>query len=521
MGTPRSLIPSGAALLICALLFGSVFRAFVSAPVPRTVEETAVQLPRGWRAVRGVDAAAPAASGRPLLAAAAAAITACALAAFARPRCGRLGRLVRRASTRRGDRCAVAAVPPGRGAAAARNATATDLTAEVCAAPRFRLETFEQPTYVQPHESHFLDDVGVSLDISARRFPWVAAVLDGGSVLVSANVVDCGSGSTRSISFTEELNVGGPSNMSRQKSEWRGAALAKALLDSSTTEELLQLLEEKLPDGPVLLGATAGVRHSLEVGDVTQEQVDCFNAALRSRLGERASLSILSGEEEARTEWAAVCHELSLTRLRHAQGSVAGAAPPEELRGMISGGGMSCQLAFAASVGDHGEMAAEQFFSFTNSVLKPGGLVERAAKGLVLAKDLNAEMAVHEANVHAAVQQLPAGQAGVFAMIEWAGDFIAGERSDRDWRMNMGYDRLHSRNEVLRAIQEHAISLWPTDPHEPVPRSAAVALLYCTVLRTTLRHAFNEDAFFYGMRSVNWATGHYLLTRQKMLHQLS
>lgn len=382
---------------------------------------------------------------------------------------------------------AFAAGSSGRGLLTARSAASPS---DVQAAQQKPEQQKLPPTSFQPNGALDLALMAwrvIGHVIDPSRLPWKV-------VGHTATVVDCGSGSTRSIDFSEAAE-----GLNFQKSEWRGTALADALLCPQKSEELLDLLQEKLPrQGRVLLGATAGLRRAIEVGRVRDDQVAGFRCELRRRLGERASLEVLSGEEEARAEWKAVCHKRSAT--------------DPELHGMISGGGMSCQLAFGSS-DEGGHTEGEQFFSFTNGVLQPGGLVDRAAQGSLLARDLSGEMARHEAAIQEAVSKLPTCRSGSFAMIEWAGNFVAGKSSQNDLRMGLGHERFLSRNAVLEAIDQHAAGMWPADPRTKVQRRVAVALLYCTVMRTMLRHVFSEDAQFYGMSNVNWATGHYLLSK--------
>ena len=62
---------------------------------------------------------------------------------------------------------------------------------------------------------------------------------------------------------------------------------------------------------------------------------------LQDRLGRSASLSLLSGEAEARAEWASTAD----TFKKETAHAAASQEWPSELAGMLPGGGMSCQLA--------------------------------------------------------------------------------------------------------------------------------------------------------------------------------
>jgi len=316
-------------------------------------------------------------------------------------------------------------------------------------------------------------------------------------------VVDCGSGSTRAICFTEDAELPGVASspvVSREKSSWRGDALAFALQDEVRMQGLVGLLAEQLPEGPVLVGATAGVRHALDQGAVAPPQLESFACRLKACLGSRASFTVLSGEEEARAEWEAVRHEL-------------GAVAARKCAGMLSGGGMSCQLASQDASQDPWTPEL-RFFSFRNQVLSPGGLVDQAAQGTLRPPGLLDGLADFEVEMAARLKELPKGLSGCFALIEWVGLYVGGESTERDRVMGLGYERLLGRQQILEAMDSHLEALRRGLVSEaPVPRSVAVGLVYGSVLRALLLGVFAEDATFRCLRGVNWATGHYLLER--------
>jgi len=359
-----------------------------------------------------------------------------------------------------------------------------------------------------------LDQLGVAANSPLLGSPsgrsWIesSTVLELQPMVVTASVVDCGSGSTRGITLTEKLDVYGRSTtVCRKKSDWRGQPLAVALQGEDRLHGLLDLLEKEIPEGLVLVGATAGVRHALHMGELGAKELNDFAASLQERLGSRASFMVLSGEDEARAEWEAVKYEL---RIRvGALGS-----SPMVCAGMISGGGMSCQMAIGGA-GDEGP----RFLSFENGVLVPGGIVSRTESGQLTFAELCDGLRAHEAAAAEAMADFPRKQQGTFVLIEWVGLFVAGEPTSRDLAMGLGYERLLSRQEVLEAVDEHVASLLhdaEACTHGGVSRSTAVALAYGTVIRALLRHSFGEAAYFYGIRGVNWATGHYLLSKQAM-----
>lgn len=143
-------------------------------------------------------------------------------------------------------------------------------------------------------------------------------------------LVDCGSGSTRALFFQDD----GHSHVRASKSRWRGDPLAVALRDDLKLDGLLRLLKQELPSGPVMLGATAGVRQALQErsrsrggraetdqtpsknlqkniekvafchlrqdGALCGTRLQLFEDRLREVLGGRAKFMVLSGQEEAR-----------------------------------------------------------------------------------------------------------------------------------------------------------------------------------------------------------------------------
>mmetsp|Transcript_4239 Transcript_4239/g.8597 ORF Transcript_4239/g.8597 Transcript_4239/m.8597 type:complete len:431 (-) Transcript_4239:240-1532(-) len=316
------------------------------------------------------------------------------------------------------------------------------------------------------------------------------------------SVVDCGSGSTRGIHFSEARGVEGLPMLRKRKSAWRGDPLALALQDEAKTAGLVDLLAQQLPSGLVLVGATAGIRNALDTGVLTREQLGAFSRRLRAGLGERASFDVLSGVGEGKAEWEAVAHELSAH-------PGAGRLKFEDCAGMLSGGGMSCQLAVK---GKGAEEAA--VFSFGNSVLTPGGLVDRAAQGSLTGRELFEGLRAHEAAVAEKVSRLPRSLSGTFALIEWVGFYVAGEPTARDLPMGLGYERPLSRHEILDALERHLQALRPQRGDVIVPRPVAVSLVYGTVLRALLRGVFDDAATFYCLSGVSWAMGHYLRSRR-------
>eukprot|EP00929_Paragymnodinium_shiwhaense_P120729 TRINITY_DN92765_c0_g1_i1.p1 TRINITY_DN92765_c0_g1~~TRINITY_DN92765_c0_g1_i1.p1 ORF type:complete len:480 (-),score=126.00 TRINITY_DN92765_c0_g1_i1:232-1671(-) len=333
-----------------------------------------------------------------------------------------------------------------------------------------------------------------------------AALAQPGSSVVTAAVVDCGSGSTRSIQISEEMDFfGRPSKIQRQKAEWRGEALAEALKDEAKTEDLLDLLEEKIPDGPVLLGATAGLRHALRMGDVSESDLEKFSVSLEERLGSRASFRVLSGEDEARAEWVATRHVLGKAKADW------------NCDGLLSGGGMSCQIAVGKPRLEDADAA--DLFSIAHDMLAPGGLVDLAGQERMGGKQMVAGLSVLEVQLNADMAAMPRDVRGNFALIEWAGNFIGSTPTQRDIYMGVtaAKEALVTRDLLLEKLEAHLEEMRPKELHEMVPRAHAVALVYGTVLRALLKKVFHESATFRCVDGVNWATGHYLLSKKNVL----
>ncbi|CAJ1403132.1 unnamed protein product [Effrenium voratum] len=313
-------------------------------------------------------------------------------------------------------------------------------------------------------------------------------------------LVDCGSGSTRALYFQDD----GRSHVAWEKSEWRGEPLAKALHCELRVEKLLRLLEKELSQltakGPVLLGATAGVRHAVEDGSLPESKLQLFRDRLHETFGPRARFMVLSGQEEARAEWEALQHALDF-------------APDlsrDHFDGMLSGGGMSCQLVLRR------DGSSPDLFSFRNGVLAPAGLADRAGRGELLAEDLAAELDVLQRKAEEQAARLPRVAADGFALVEWLGLFVAGESTERDQVLGMGYERWLSRQEILERVSAHLAKLATqySPGAGPVPRRAAISLNYGIILRAVLQRCFHAGSRFYCLKGVNWSTGHYLLHRE-------
>mmetsp|Transcript_26538 Transcript_26538/g.47964 ORF Transcript_26538/g.47964 Transcript_26538/m.47964 type:complete len:419 (+) Transcript_26538:63-1319(+) len=318
------------------------------------------------------------------------------------------------------------------------------------------------------------------------------------AAVASATVVDCGSGSTRAISFQDDFT-----GLSWEKSVWRGEALAAAMQDELRLEALLCVLAEQIPVGPVLVGATAGVRQALDNGTITCSQLTTFRERLLSRLGSRATFAVLSAEQEARSEWEAAQHVLSKQSAKPCDG-------------MLSGGGMSCQLV----VKDADPSKVARTFSLCNGVLAPGGLVDYAGRQELHAKDLLQGLKDVEVQTVRQLQSMPKGLRGTFTLVEWVGFYVGGSTTERDMALGLGFYKCLTRAEVLQALNQRLVELKAVaSAGEAVSRRETVTLVYGTVIREILLRAFSEEASFVCLQGVHWATGHYLLCRKKILEK--
>lgn len=313
-------------------------------------------------------------------------------------------------------------------------------------------------------------------------------------------LVDCGSGSTRALFFTDD----GLSHVSWEKSDWRGDPLAVALGDDLKLESLLRLLENELPKTVrVLLGATAGVRQAMQDGALAHEQLDLFQDRLDGIFGRRARFMVLSGEEEARAEWEALQHALDFAPdLRQ-----------DLFHGMLSGGGMSCQLAW------RGNGPSPELFSFRNGVLQPGGLADKASRQKIFGAELQQELATVQFLTEQLVSDLPQAMKGNFALVEWLGLYVAGESTDRDLVMGLGYNKWLTHQQVSEAVAQHLAQLHKehfSGVAQPICRRSAISWVYGIILQNMLKVCFDPNAEFYCLKGINWSTGHYLMHKESI-----
>jgi len=326
------------------------------------------------------------------------------------------------------------------------------------------------------------------------------------------HLVDCGSGSCRLVHLRRDrgeapaaageqaAETSSPGRVHKTKLPWRGEALAVAITDEAKASELVEQVRAIAFEGPVLFGATAGLRAALEAGAVSEEHVARFRKLIQGILGDRGRFEVLSGEEEACAEWEAVAYELR-GRLSEVH-ALAGCA------GMLSGGGMSSQLALAPRGGE-----PALCFGFQNHVLDPTGLVGRVDRGELRASSLPAALAEYAAFVAERLQGMPTGLIGTFVAIEWTASYIADPCLPTERRLGLGLERVLPRSEVLATLEAHLAAeraVCVAAGEGDLPRPAVLALVYGTLLQAILTTLFGEEASFFCVRGIDWTLGHYL-----------
>eukprot|EP00438_Fugacium_kawagutii_P001656 Skav236327 [mRNA] locus=scaffold97:208581:210623:- [translate_table: standard] len=238
-------------------------------------------------------------------------------------------------------------------------------------------------------------------------------------------------------------------------------------------------------------------------GSLAHERLDRFRDRLDDIFGPRARFLVLSGEEEARAEWEALQHALDF----------APDLQQDTFHGMLSGGGMSCQLA------RRGGGSTPELFSFRNDVLQPGGLADKARSQKITGQDLAHELAKVHLITERLVADLPQEMMGNFALVEWLGLYVAGESTDRDLVMGLGYNRWLSHEQVSAAVSQHLAQLHQEhfgDLAQPISRRSAISWVYGIILQNLLRVCFDPKAQFYCLKGINWSTGHYLMHKETM-----
>lgn len=266
-------------------------------------------------------------------------------------------------------------------------------------------------------------------------------------------IVDCGSGFTRAKLFHsaaggDEVQVATAAGRGGDK--WRQRRLVDVLIEGgdSLREWVcgIEDLREFSGAASVILGATGGLREAELEGRVTPAHMEAFRALLSENAPD-ATFRCLSGEEEAQAE---------LRATQHVAGLAVPADAPRPL-GMLSGGGMTAQVAHYATNGP------SQPPSFLSVVV---GL-NPATKRMTEAEDARASL--RDFQRHLASQVEATGckgklGGGTFIVIEMPGGL--GSRDDYNGSFARLAERIGQRlltkAEVAAALSEH-LATWDTE----------------------------------------------------------
>ena len=165
-----------------------------------------------------------------------------------------------------------------------------------------------------------------------------------------------------------------------------------------------------------------------------------------------------------------------------------------------------------------GSNSTAELFSFRNGVLQPGKLADQASRQKISGEELQQELATVEFVTHDLVANLPQGMTGNFALVEWLGLYVAGESTDRDLVMGLGYNRWLTHQQVSQAVAQHLQQLHQEHfaTAKPISRRSAISWVYGIILQKMLKVCFDEDTQFYCLKGINWSTGHYLMHKETM-----
>ncbi|OLP95698.1 Pyruvate kinase [Symbiodinium microadriaticum] len=345
------------------------------------------------------------------------------------------------------------------------------------------------------------------------------------------SLVDCGSGSTRALFFQDD----GKSHVSWEKSSWRGhqcdqdthavtmvllmkrmmmemvivigcEALASALQDELRLENLLRLLEQ--------------VFVSLRSCQMVSFFLEQLQVCVRLREFRECNVSGLAADTVAPLEDGS----LNNSSLQHFRDRVLHCLGPRAQFMVLSGQEEASFLKMVEVLGQGDADVA--LFSFRNGVLAPGGIAEAAGKDLLFARELPGKLEEVRALAKEQLAKLPRALEGSFALVEWLGLYVAGESTERDLLMGLGYNRWLAHQEVLEAVNRHLGELkrrFLHDDHprsEPIPRRVAISWTYGIILQEILKHCFETSASFYCLKGINWSTGHYLQHREGLRQDL-
>ena len=157
-------------------------------------------------------------------------------------------------------------------------------------------------------------------------------------------------------------------------------------------------------------------------------------------------------------------------------------------------------------------------------MLQPGGLADRAGRQEILGEDLLKEVSSVRSAMKKLLAEIPRRffEPGNFALIEWLGLYVAGESTERDLLMGLGYNKWLSHHEILDAVTKHLAGLEKEHLEEmqaPISRRAAISWVYGIILQTLLEESFHPCTQFYCLKGINWSTGHYLMHKEAIVEK--
>ena len=219
-------------------------------------------------------------------------------------------------------------------------------------------------------------------------------------------IIDCGSGFTRAKIFWRSADglVCWRPAVDSEGLRWKQRRLVDVLIEGGATVREwvigVQALIELSGAESAIMGATGGLREAEADGRVTPAHMEDLLVALQE-LAPTIQFRCLSGDEEACTELRAVQHVAEI------------ALPPEAPRpiGMLSGGGMTCQLAYYLTPNE------PSFVSIVAAINDATSHMSQAAS----ARDSLAQYQAHMAKQLAATGLKGQAGAGTFVVIEMPG----------------------------------------------------------------------------------------------------
>jgi hypothetical protein len=221
----------------------------------------------------------------------------------------------------------------------------------------------------------------------------------------------------------------------------------------------------------VIVGTTGGLRQALEVGTVTERSVEILREEMAKAFGSKGELRNLSGPAEAEMECVAVQY-CSAKVLPTSRPQFGGGKRRIGNVGMLSGGGMSSQLAYESRApdGTPSEGGKAEFKSIQTDLL---GAIDGIRSGELVSGLRAFEQRLWAQLKHADLPKL----SGTFVCVELVGSI--GKEA------GIG-DRLVPKREAVQALAQHMTSMqlmaakdlkvsMQGDEHNPTHTAQSVA----------------------------------------------